>query len=423
MKILYISQQFYPEMGAASGRVYELSRYWVNQGHDVTVLTTFPNYPDGIIHESYKSKSRMLFYRETIDGIKVIRVFSLPTHLRSSVRRILYYISFFLSSSLAGLFLKPFDVVIATSPSLFIGLTGLILSRLKGMPLVFEVRDLWPEIIPAIGAGKESSLSYRFFDKLAGTLYNKSNLIVVVTESFKDEIVSSRGIKPDKIEIIENAVDTEFFKPFEVGPETIEKLGLKDRFVVTYIGTIGYTHGAEVILKAAPEIKRRIPELLFLLVGSGSDKERLLKLGRESGLDNVRFLDPQPKNSIPTFINASGITLVLSIKQPLLHKTIFAKVFEPMACGKPIIVGAVGETRNIVVEKADCGIGFEPEDAQGLTDSIVKLYNDPDLRKKLGENGRKYVTENFTRAGKAMTYMNVLESVIEKQKAGKGYKP
>lgn len=419
MKILYISQQFYPEMGAASRRVYELSRYWVNQGHDVTVLTSFPNYPDGIIHKSYKSKSRMLFYRETIDGIKVIRVFSLPTHLRSSIRRTLYYISFFVTSSLAGLLTKPFDVVIATSPSLFIGLTGLILSRLKGMPLVFEVRDLWPEIIPAIGAGKESSLPYRFFDKLAGTLYNRSDLIVVVTESFKEEIVSSRGIPPDKIKIIENAVDTELFKPVDIDPVTIEKLGLKDRFVVTYIGTIGYTHGAEVILKAAPEIKRRIPELLFLLVGSGSDKDRLLKLSRESGLDNVRFLDPQPKDSIPTFINASGISLVLSIKQPLLHKTIFAKVFEPMACGKPIIVGAMGETRNIVVEKAVGGIGFEPENAQDLIYSITKLYHDPVLRRKLGENGRKYVTENFTRSKKAMDYINIIEKVITNTKQTK----
>ncbi|HML95816.1 MAG TPA: glycosyltransferase family 4 protein [Thermodesulfobacteriota bacterium] len=419
MKILYISQQFYPEMGAASGRVYELSRYWVNRGHDVTVLTSFPNYPDGIIYKDYKSRSRMLFYRETIDGINVVRAFSLPTHLRSSVRRILYYISFFLSSSLAGLFLKRSQVVIATSPSLFIGLTGLLLSRLKGMPLVFEVRDLWPEVIPAIGAGKESSLTYRFFDKVARTLYDKSDLIVVVTESFKDQIVSSRGVSPDKIKIIENAVDTEFFKPQAVDPGTIENLGLRDRFVVTYIGTIGYTHGAEVILKAAPELKRRIPELLFLLVGSGSDKERLVKLSKDSGLDNVRFLDPQPKASIPAFLNASDISLVLSINQPLLHKTIFAKVFEPMACGKPIVVGAVGETRNIVVEKADCGIAFAPEDAAGLIDSILTLYNNPDLRKKFGENGRKYVTANFTREGKATTYINLLGSLIDKPGGGK----
>lgn len=418
MKILYISQQFYPEMGAASGRVYELSRYWVNLGHDVTVLTSFPNYPDGIIYKDYKSRSRRLFYRETIDGIKVVRAFSLPTHLRSSIRRTLYYISFFLSSSLAGLFLKRSQVVIATSPSLFIGLTGLLLSRLKGMPLVFEVRDLWPEVIPAIGAGKESSLPYRFFDKVARTLYDKSDLIVVVTESFKEQIVSSRGVSPDKIEIIENAVDTEFFKPQTVDPQTIENLDLKDRFVVTYIGTIGYTHGAEVILKAAPEIKRRIPELLFLLVGSGSDKERLVKLSKDSGLDNVRFLDPQPKASIPTFLNVSDISLVLSINQPLLHKTIFAKVFEPMACGKPIVVGAVGETRNIVVEKADCGIAFAPEDTEGLIDSILTLYNNPDLRKKLGENGRRYVTGNFTREGKATAYINMLKSLVNKSDGG-----
>ena len=406
-------------MGAASGRVYELSKYWVSLGHEVTVLTSFPNYPDGVIHESYKSKSKRFFMRENIDGIKVIRTFTFPTHLRSALRRGLYYISFFISSSLAGLFLKSHDVVIATSPSLFTGLTGLLVSRLKGMPLVFEVRDLWPEVILAIGAGKESSLSYKIFNKIASTLYNKSVLIIVVTESFKDQIISTRGIRPDKIKVIENAVDTEFFKPFTVDPESVKKLGLKDRFVVSYIGTMGYTHGVEVILKAAPEIKREIPELLFLLVGSGSDKVRLQKIRKDAGLDNIRFVEQQPKNTIPTFINASDVSLVLSIKQPLLNKTIFAKVFEPMACGKPIVVGATGETRNIVIENANCGIGFEPENAQGLIDSITKLYHDPVLRKKLGENGRKYVTENFTRSKKAMDYINIIEKVIIKTKQAK----
>ncbi len=406
-------------MGAASGRVYELSKYWVGLGQDVTVLTSFPNYPDGVIHESYKSKSKRLFMRENIDGIKVIRTFTFPTHLRSALRRGLYYISFFISSSLAGLFLKSHDVVIATSPSLFTGLTGLLVSRLKGIPFVFEVRDLWPEVILAIGAGRESSLSYKVFDKIASTLYNKSDLIIVVTESFKDQITSSRGIRPDKIKVIENAVDTDFFKPFTVDSESVQKLGLKDKFVVSYIGTIGYTHGVEVVLRAAPEIKREIPELLFLLVGSGSDKKRLLKICNDEGLDNVRFLEQQPKNTIPTFVNASDVSLVLSIKQPLLNKTIFAKVFEPMACGKPIIVGAIGETRNIVIEKANCGIGFEPEDPQGLIDSIMKLYDDPVLRKKLGENGRKYVAENYTRRKKAIDYLNIIEKVIIKTKQAK----
>ncbi len=414
MKILYISQQFYPEMGAASGRVYELSKYWVGLGHDITVLTSFPNYPDGVIHESYKSKSKRLFLRETIDGIKVIRTFTLPTHLRSALRRGLYYISYYISSSLAGLFLESYDVVIATSPSLLTGLTGLLVSRLKSTAFVFEVRDLWPEVITAIGAGKESSLTYRIFNKIASILYTKSDLIVVVTESFRDQIISSRGIRPEKIKVIENAVDTEFFKPFTVDPESVKELGLKNRFVVSYIGTIGYTHGVEVILNAAPEIKREIPELIFLLVGSGSDKERLQKIRNDMDLDNVRFVEQQPKSTIPTFINASDVSLVLSIKQPLLHKTIFAKVFEPMACGIPIIVGAIGETRNIVIEKANCGISFEPEDPQGLIDSITKLHGNPEMRKKLGENGRKYVTENFTRVKKAMDYIEILQAAIKK---------
>ena len=157
-------------MGAASARIHELSKYWVAQGHHVTVLTSFPNYPDGVIYDEYKSKSRKLIMREDIDGIEVIRVFTITTHLRSSFRRGLYYISFFLTSLVIGLFIKKYDLIIATSPSLFVGLTGLTVARVKKVPFVFEVRDLWPEIMTAVGVAGKNSITYRLFDKIAETL-------------------------------------------------------------------------------------------------------------------------------------------------------------------------------------------------------------------------------------------------------------
>ena len=404
-------------MGAAAVRVYELSKYWTEMGHNVSVLTTFPNYPHGVLYPGYKISLNKLILCEQLDGIRVIRTITFPTHLRSSLRRGLSYTSFFLSAVFSAFFIKRYDVIIGTSPSLFVGLAGLIISRMKKSRFVFEVRDLWPEVIPAIGIAGENSLSYKIFDKMASYLYEKCSLIVTVTESFKHEMITGRGIPSEKIQIIENAVDTDLFQPCKSKPELTDMPGLKNKFLVSYIGTIGYTHGVEVILRAARVAELRFPNLVFLLIGDGSDKMRLENISREEKLKNVIFLGQKPREAIPIYLNASDISLVLSSKQTIFEKTIFAKVFEPMACGKPIIVGASGETRDLVVKKANAGIDFEPENSQGLIESIAKLYHEPELRRKLGENGRKYIVENYTRKQKAIDYINILEKVCSNCKA------
>lgn len=405
-------------MGAASARILELSRNWARLGHDVTVLTCFPNYPEGRIYDSYAGKGNKFFLREEMEGIKVIRTYIYPTHYRSSFRRGLNYLSFLISSSSVIPFLGKHDIVIATSPPLFAGLSGLFCSRYHRIPLVFEVRDLWPEVIPAMGAGSEDSVTYRIFDKIASLLYGKSDLIIAVTKSFKETIVSGRGISPDKIEVIENAVDTDFFKPGPPDSGVLNDPRLKNKFIVSYIGTIGYTHGAEVVVKAAETLKEKLPDLVFLFVGDGSDKERLSQIREQKGLDNVIFLGKQPKEKIPGYINSSDVSLVLSTDEPLLRKTIFAKIFEPMACGKPLIAGAPGETENLVVNRARAGIEFKPEDVDGFIEAVFRLYRDRELREELGRNGRNFVVSEFSRSKKAADYLTALKVVIEKRKPG-----
>lgn len=411
MKILYLSQHFYPEMGAAAARVYELSSNWAQMGHRVSVLTTFPNYPDGVVHPDYKSRMKKLTIHEQLNGIDVIRTLAFPTNLRSSLRRSLSYTSFFLSSIASSSLLKGYDVVIGSSPSLLVGLAGLIIARMKKSHFVFEIRDLWPEVILALGMGDRISLSYRTFDKIASLLYEKSDLIVTVTESFKQEMVNGRRVDSEKIKIVENGVDTDFFKPSEPVPALTDRPELRNKFIISYIGTIGYTHGVEVITRAARDVALKFPDLVFLLIGGGSDTERLKKITIEQKLDNILFMDHQPRETIPGYINSSDISLVLSNKAPLLQKTIFAKVFEPMACGKPLIVGAEGETKNLIVQKANAGVSFEPESAEGLIESIGELYDNPELRKRLGENGRSYVVSNFSRTIKAKQYSEILEEL------------
>jgi len=415
MRILYISQYFPPEMGAPSARVSELSRYWVEMGHEVTVLTCFPNYPDGIIYENYKDKVKKLYVREEFNGINVIRVWAYPTHLRSALRRGTNYLSSLLSFSLTASILKRPDVVIATSPPPFIGLTTLTLKYFKSIPVVFEVRDLWPEVISAVGAGSSNSISYRIIESIVDFSYKHSDLIVALTESFKDSIVNTRGIEEEKVKVIENAVDTELFKPVKMDKSAFQELGLESKFIISYVGTIGLTHGVDVVINAAEELKSKIPDMVFLLVGDGFEKNRLEARAKSKGLDNVLFLGKRQRSKIPDIINGSDISLVLSKKSELLEKTIFAKVFEPMACGKPIIVGALGETKNVVVDQGNAGLSFEPEDTKGLIKCISKLYNDPKLRKKLGDNGRKLVTKSFSRKKKANDYIELLENLIEKK--------
>ncbi len=412
MKILYISQYFYPEMGAPASRVHEMSREWVRNGHEVTVLTSFPNYPDGNVYHGYQCKIWRFVYKENIDGINVIRLWAFPSHLRSTLRRGLNYLSFFLTGALSVPFLGKYDAVIGTSPPLFSGLTAYVHSRLWGSSLIFEVRDLWPEVITAVGAGTENSLSYKMFDQIATLLYSKSDKIVALTDSFKESMIIDRGIDPTKIEVIENAVDTELFKPTPKDDKYISNLGAENKFIVSYVGTIGLTHGVQVVLEAAEILSEKLPDVLFLLVGDGYDKERLVNLQVKSGLNNILFLDKKPKPEIPLVLNASDICLVLSKNDDLFKKTIFAKVFEPMACGKPIIVGARGETENLVVSRARCGLYSEPENGKALADNIQKLYEDEILRDKLGENGKKFANEQFSRAIKAQQYIDVLDSLI-----------
>lgn len=415
MKILYISQYFYPEMGAAAARVFEISRYWAALGNEVTVLTCFPNYPDGKIYDGYRGKSGKLYFTERINGVNVIRLFTYPTHLRSSARRGLNYMSSLVTSSIAAPFLKKNDIVIGTSPPLFMGLSALLYSRLRGIPFVFEVRDLWPEVISAVGVGQKDSFTYKVFDRTATLLYEKSDLVVALTESFRETMINERGVPAEKITVIENAVDTDFFKPRPLEAGELGGLGLENKFVVSYVGTIGFTHGVEIALKAAEELKTRIPDLVFIFVGDGSDKERLIKIKEDKKLDNVIFTGKQPKEKIPEFLNASAVSLVLSTGDPLFRKTIFAKVFEPMACGNPVIVGAEGETRRIV-ERARSGIGFQPGSVKGLVDAVSTLYNNPAMREELGRNGRKFVEEEFSREKKAADYLRALEEVVEKRK-------
>src|SRR5580704_3727828 len=294
MKILYVSQYFPPEMGAPAGRAAELSRLWAEDGHEVTVLTGFPNHPTGIVPPEYRRKFRRLVTHDTYHGINVVRTWLLPFPNRRAYERMLNYSSFCISSATTGVFLDKPDLVIASSPQLLVGLAGWWLAQYNGVPFVFEVRDLWPESLVAVGMGSHRSPLHRSLAKIAGFLYRSCDRLVVVTPAFKEYLIEHWRVPAEKIFVVENGVETNVFSRLTPNAAIRRELGAEDKFVVSYIGTIGAAHGLETLLEAASRLQQRAPSVLFLLVGEGSEKTRITSLARSRGLCNLRFVDQQP---------------------------------------------------------------------------------------------------------------------------------
>ena len=413
MKILYVSQYFPPEMGAPAGRAAELSRLWAEDDHEVTVLTGFPNHPTGIVPPKYRRKFRRLVSRESYHGVNVIRTWLLPFPNRKPYERMLNYTSFCASSATTGLFLHRPDVVIATSPQLLVGLSGWWLARCNGVPFVFEVRDLWPESLAAVGVSSQNSPLHRSLAKIAGFLYRSCDRLVVVTPAFKEYLVEHWRVPEEKIFVVENGVETSLFSRLAPNLAIRRELGAEGKFVASYIGTMGNAHGLETLLEAATLLHQRAPNVLFLLVGEGAEKERIVSLARSRGLTNVRFVGQQAREKIPAYITASDACLVLLKKSELFKTVLPTKMLEFMSCARPVILGVDGHARK-VLKQANAGIFITPEDPAALANAVMQLANDPALRESLGRNGRQHVLQCFSRQHTAKEYLDLLQNLLER---------
>jgi colanic acid biosynthesis glycosyl transferase WcaI len=411
VNILYVSQYFPPEMGAPAGRAAELSRLWVEDGHEVTVLTGFPNHPTGVVPPEYRRKFRRLVTRDDHHGVNVVRTWLLPFPNRKAYERMLNYSSFCISSVTTGIFLDKPDVVIASSPQLLVGLSGWWLARCNGVPFVFEVRDLWPESLSAVGMWSSNSPLHRSLAKIAGFLYRSCDRLVVVTPAFKEYLIQHWRVPEEKIFVVENGVETSLFR---LTPNVAirRELDAEEKFVASYIGTMGNAHGLETLLDAATLLRERAPQILFLLVGEGAEKARITSLARSRGLDNVRFVDQQPREKIPAYISASDACLVLLKKTELFKTVLPTKMLEFMSCARPVILGVDGHARK-VMERANAGIFITPEDPAALAEAVMRLAADPVLRESLGRNGRQHILRYFSRQDTAKLYLEVLQDLLE----------
>jgi colanic acid biosynthesis glycosyl transferase WcaI len=410
MKILYVSQYFPPEMGAPAARAAELSRHWAAAGHQVTVLTGFPNHPTGVVPPEYRDKFRRMVAHEQTDGVNVVRTWLLPFPNRKAYERMLNYSSFCLSAATTGLFLSRPDVVIATSPQLLVGLSGWWLARWKRVPFIFEVRDLWPESLAAVGMGDSNSLLHKALGKIAGFLYRHSDCIAVVSPAFEDYLVEHWNAPREKISVIENGVETQLFAP-EPATDLRRELGAEGKFVASYIGTMGMAHGLQTIIAAAAQLQHTNPEIVFLMLGEGADKDRIIALARERGLSNIRFVDQQAREKVPAYICASDVCLVLLKKADLFKTVIPTKMLEFMACARPVILGVDGQARTIL-EEAGGGLVIEPENSQALVNAICQLAANREMARGLGRKGREHIVRKFSRRQTAEKYVRVLERLL-----------
>jgi colanic acid biosynthesis glycosyl transferase WcaI len=411
VKILYVGQYFPPEMGAPAARAAELAHHWAKSGQEVTVLTGFPNHPTGVMAADYRKKMRRLVLREKVSGVTVVRTWLLPFPNRKAHERMLNYSSFCVSSSLTGSFLSRPDVVIATSPQLLVGLSGWWIARARRIPFIFEVRDLWPESLAAVGMGAPDSILHRGLSKIAGFLYRNCDRVVVVTPAFKDYLIDKWKVPAEKIWVVENGVETELFNSGMGDPGLKKELGAEGKFVVCYIGTMGMAHGLETLIEAAECLRDSVPEVLFLLVGEGAEKAHILALARSRGLTNVKFVDQQPREKIPNYIRASDACLVLLKKSELFKTVIPTKMLEFMSCARPVILGVEGQAQKIL-EEAQAGLCITPENVSGLVQAIKHLHADRGLCQRLGGNGRRFIQQKLSRESTAKAYLAHLETIV-----------
>lgn len=404
MRILFLTDNFFPEVNAAASRVYERAVYWASWGHEVCVLTSAPNFPDGKVYPGYQNK---WYQKEIIHGVEVIRVKTFIAPNKGFKLRILDFLSYMLMAILIGVGLRKPDVIIANSPQPFTAVAGLFLGKLKRCPFIFELADLWPATMKDVIHVNKKFIQFAEHCELF--LYRKSTAIIALTDSFKTDLIN-RKIPAKKIFVVKNGTNLHFFQPEIKDHQLCTLLSLDNSFVIGYIGTLGMAHGLENILLTAKLLKNTSIKVLF--VGSGAEKEKLVQLASNLAVDNVVFLPLQPKSAIKKYWGLCDAAFVHLKNKPIFQTVIPSKIFEAMAMELPIIfVGPNGEASEII-DKTGAGVCVQPENPSALARALIDLSKD---NKKLAQYKKacKESVGEFTREKQAKEFLNVLKAVVD----------
>ena len=407
MRILFFTHYFPPEVNAPANRTHEHCREWVAAGHEVHVVTCIPSHPFGTPFEGYR---RRWYQREEIDGIQVHRVWTHLAPNKGVLRRTINYLSFIPSAAWRGLRLGRFDVVISTSPQFFCAVGAWVYTRVRHVPWVFELRDLWPESIPAVGAMR-ASFALRVLERLEMRMYRDASAVVCVTESFVASL-KSRGIAASKLFFVPNGIVPAFWQSANRA-EARKALDLGEADVVaSYVGTIGMAHGLSAVLTAAARLRTIAPAVKLLIVGDGAELEGLRAMAVRDGLSNVRFTGMVSRDRVPAILAATDIALVTLRPSDVFKSVLPSKMFEAMAARCPIVLAVEGEAR-ATLERAGAGVPVKPGDAEALTNAIAGLAADPARRARMGDAGSAFVAREFSRRAWAARYVAVLAGLTE----------
>ena len=407
MHILYLSQYFPPEAGATQTRAYEMSRNLVLMGHQVTVITEVPNHPSGIIAPEFRGK---LFHRSSHEGVDIIRVWVKTSPNKNYITRILFYTTYMLFSSLAGFLLdrSSYDLIYASSPPLFVGAAGMFLSWKMRIPLVFEVRDLWPEAAIALGE-LTHPLAIRWAYRLERACYSRAKKIIVVTKGIFDNLIQ-RGIPEEQLSLIPNGANTDLFQFNPEARERIREIMVWDeKFVVMYAGIHGIAQGLEFVVDAARLLEKE-SRVHFVLIGDGPQKRNIMDLVQRYKLTNLTLINERPREDIPNYLSAADVALIPLRNLDIFKGALPSKIFDAWACNLPVIISIDGEARQLV-ENAVGGIFVTPEDVESLKSAILSLLDDPVRSTQMGANGRKFTEKYFTRKALAEKLAQTLDSI------------
>ncbi len=399
MRILILTQYYPPETGAPQNRLSSLAVHLACFGNEVEILTAMPNYPKYEIFSAYKKK---YYYKETIEGIPVHRSSIYVSKNKALIKRLFNYFSFVTSSWYsAAKRIKPVDIIICESPPLFLGITAVMLKRKWKCKLVFNVSDLWPESAEKMGIIKNKAIIKRSY-KLANWIYRNADLISGQTQGIIEAI---RQMQPQKkLFWFPNGVDLPKFN------NHIPQQKKDGKFTLLYAGIIGHAQGLEVILHAANQLIQQT-DIHFYIVGDGPVKETLIELKQQLKLCNITFIDNQPLEKIMQWLHLCDAYIVPLRKLDLFKGAIPSKLFEPLALGKPILLGVEGEAKELFIDQAKGGLFYEPENAHALTNAITILYNNRQLAAELGNSGRNYVNTYFRRDKIAETFWQQLQQL------------
>lgn len=406
MRVLVVTQYFPPETGGPQNRLASLVEGLSREGHDVTVLTAKPSYPRGVVFDGYEDG---WFVGSEHEGVPVIHSWILPDANKTTLRRILFYLSFIVMSVLASFRTAGrADVVLASSPPLTVGLAGWIVSRLEGARYVFDVRDLWPDVAEAMGELPGGWLT-RMARSVERFIYRRADGITAVTDGFCRDIERRVGDDTPVVRIT-NGTEPEVFRVEASASELRDELDLPDGFLATYAGNIGLAQGLPHLLDAADILRQRGDDVTLLLVGDGPLRDRLRREASDRCLqDMIEFRDRVPLETAARYMAASDALLVPLEDRPIFNKFIPSKLFDAMAAGRPVLLSVDGEARGLM-EEAGAGLYYPAEDAAGLVTAIEELRAS-ERQEEMGRRGRSYVAKHFTRGEQARRMAEFLDRV------------